>query len=126
MPPDRRLRAMTRRDPAMSLRQTEDSTAPAAGKAWSAGSPANVRLLFGQAAPLSCSRRSATQLLGQHLFVVQEVREPFPDVARFIEMSGHAVGATADRKSLAAEIRHDREHALVGDVVADKDRTAAF
>src|ERR1700704_7175793 len=42
-------------------------------------------------------------------FVVKQMREKLPDISRRIEMSGHALGATADRKCDAVHIRHDRE-----------------
>src|SRR4051794_2034587 len=84
------------------------------------------RLHFEQAEPLYYSASSARLLLRQQLFVVQQMREPFPDVARFVEMPGHAMRAPAHRKRLTAEIRHDGEHGFVSDVVADEHRAAAL
>src|SRR6266568_3111856 len=55
-----------------------------------------------------------------------ETREPFTHVARLVEMTRNALRATADGKCQAVEIRHDREHALVGDVVTDENRPAAL
>src|ERR1700736_36398 len=59
-------------------------------------------------------------------FGIDEPREPFPYLARFVEMIGNALRASAYRKCEAAKIGHDGEHALVGNVVADTNRTAAF
>src|SRR5450631_3847315 len=58
--------------------------------------------------------------------VIDEAREPLADVARFVEVLGHALRAPANGKGKAAKIRHDREYALVGDIVTDKDWTAAL
>src|SRR3954453_2786122 len=84
------------------------------------------RLQFEQAGPLYYSASSARLLLRQQLFVIQQMREPFPDIARFVEMPGHAMRAPAHRKRLAAEIRHDGEHGFVGDIVADEHRATAL
>ena len=54
------------------------------------------------------------------------MREPLPHITGFIEMVGHARRAPADRKCKAAQIRHDSKYRFVGDIVADKDRTAAL
>ena len=59
-------------------------------------------------------------------FIVEQMREEFAHIARRIEMPGDAPGAAADRERKAVEIGHDREHAFVGDVVADEERTAAL
>ena len=54
------------------------------------------------------------------------MREPLPHVARFVEMTGHALRAPADGKCKAAEIGHDGEYRFVGDIVADEDRAPAL
>src|SRR5450432_303466 len=59
-------------------------------------------------------------------FVVEQMREPFPHVAGLVEMTGHAMRPPAHRKCQAVEVRHDRKHGLVGDIVADENRTAAL
>src|SRR6185369_4100852 len=84
------------------------------------------RLQFEQTEPLYHSATSARLLLRQQLLVIQQVREPFPDIARLVEMPGHAMRAPAHRKRLAAEIRHDGEHGFVSDIVADEHRAAAL
>src|ERR1700694_345553 len=73
--------------------------------------------------PWAARRRSSSRRI---CFIIDEMRQPFPHFAWFVEMIGHAHGASPDRKGEAAEIRDDGKHALVGDVVAPKDRTAAF
>src|ERR1700735_1666798 len=59
-------------------------------------------------------------------FAIDEARQPFPDIARLVEMPGPALRAPADGKRHAVEIGHDGEHALVGDVVADENRAPAL
>src|SRR5260370_20581286 len=59
-------------------------------------------------------------------FIIEQMREKFPHIARRIEMPGYAVRAAADGKGETIEIRHDREHRFVGDVVADEKRTSAL
>src|SRR3977135_3173356 len=56
-------------------------------------------------------------------FVVKQMREKLPDISRRIEMSGHALGATAAEKADPIHIRHDGKYRFVGDVVADEERT---
>src|SRR5665811_1996221 len=58
--------------------------------------------------------------------VTDETRKPLPDLARIVEMARNAFGAPAHGKGKPAKLRHDGEYALVGDIVADKDRTAAL
>src|SRR6202042_790577 len=59
-------------------------------------------------------------------FVADKVGEPLPHVARFVEMTGHALCAPADGKCEATETGHNGEYRFVGDIVADEDRTAAL
>src|ERR1700730_11899415 len=59
------------------------------------------------------------------VFVTEQTREPLPHVARFIEMIGHALGAPAHGERKTAKIGHEGEYRFVGDIVADKNRTAA-
>ena len=42
-------------------------------------------------------------MVGRSLFVIEQTREPFPHVARFVEMVGHALRAPADGKCQAVE-----------------------
>src|ERR1700676_1332612 len=58
-------------------------------------------------------------------FIIEQMREKFPYIARRIEMPGDALRAPADRKCEAIEIRHDCEHRFVGDIVADEERSAS-
>ena len=58
--------------------------------------------------------------------VIDEMREPLPHVARLVEMAGYAFRAPAHGKREAAKIGQDGEHALVGDIVTDKNWTATF
>src|ERR1700730_3356591 len=57
--------------------------------------------------------------------VINQTREPFADIARFVEMTGHAGRAPAHGKRKAAKIGHDRKHAFISHVIADENRTAA-
>src|ERR1700681_652605 len=59
-------------------------------------------------------------------FVIEQMREKLPHIARRIEVSGDALGAPANGKCKAVEIRHDRKHRFVGDIVADEERTPAL
>src|SRR5258708_21882983 len=70
--------------------------------------------------------RDRNRLFRGRSFIVKQMRKPGPDVAGFVEMPGHAARAAAHRKCEAMEIGHDRKHALIGDVVAGKDRTATL
>ncbi len=54
-----------------------------------------------------------------------KAREPRAHVARFVEMSGNALRTPPNGKGETAEIRHDRKHRFIGDIVADKKRTAS-
>ena len=51
-----------------------------------------------------------TARIARVVFVIEQMREPFPDVAGLVEMAGHALGAPSDRKGKAAKIGHDRKH----------------
>src|ERR1700682_5450359 len=42
-------------------------------------------------------------------FIIEQMREKFPHIARRIEMPGDALGAPANGKCEAVEIRHDRK-----------------
>src|SRR4051812_11915811 len=81
---------------------------------------------YGSDASLSSRVKEAGTRLasgcGDFPFVVEQMREEFPDIARRIEMPGHAPGAAADREREAVEVGHDRKHAFIGDVVADEER----
>src|SRR5580704_10541564 len=55
-------------------------------------------------------------------FVVEQARQPLAHIARRVEMTVDSLGPPPHRKCPAAEIRHDREYALVGDIVADENR----
>src|SRR5258706_2740912 len=72
--------------------------------------------------------RKMTQLRSwfRRSFVIKQMREPLPHVARFVEMAGHARRAPGHGQCEAAQIRHDSEYRFVGDVTADKNRTAAL
>src|SRR5436309_10770615 len=61
-----------------------------------------------------------------HSLVIDETREPLPHVARFVEMADNAFRAPSYRKCQASQVRHDGEHALVGHIIANKDRTTAL
>src|SRR3954453_15269205 len=56
--------------------------------------------------------------------IVDQSSEPLPNTARVVKMVGHPFWAAADRKRQAMQIRHDREDALVCDVIANKNRTS--
>jgi len=58
--------------------------------------------------------------------LVKQVREPGPHVAGIVEVACNALGATAYGKCQAAHVRHECEHGFVGDIIADKQRTAAL
>ena len=53
------------------------------------------RLQFEQTEPLYYSATSARLLLRQQLFVIQQMGEPFPDIARLVKMPSHAMRAPA-------------------------------
>src|SRR3954471_18961136 len=58
--------------------------------------------------------------------VVEQPREERAHVVRRVEVPVDTHGAAADREGKPVHVGHDREHGLVGDVVADEDRTASL
>src|SRR6202790_1709720 len=58
-------------------------------------------------------------------FAINETRKPRAHVARFVKMTGHALRAPAHGEGESTQIRHDRKHRFIGDVIADENRTAA-
>jgi hypothetical protein len=43
-----------------------------------------------------CVSRDWNRLLGRRSFIIKQMPKPRPDIARFVEMPGHATGAAAD------------------------------
>ena len=60
--------------------------------------------------PIQRRAQYRSELLSRRRFVIEQMREPLPHVARLVEMTGDAVRAPADRKRKAAEIGHDGKH----------------
>src|SRR6185295_2830295 len=58
--------------------------------------------------------------------VVEQTREERAHILRLIEMAVDADGAATDREGQPVHVGHDREHGLIGNVVANEDRTAPF
>src|ERR1700740_1121082 len=56
-------------------------------------------------------------------YIVEQSRKELAHIAWRIEMTIDALGAASDRECKTVHLRHDREHALIGDVVADEERT---
>src|ERR1700742_1974943 len=61
---------------------------------------------------------------GLRRLFVEQMRKPRANIARLVEMTSHALCAAADGKGKAVQVRHDRKDRLVGNIVADKERTA--
>src|SRR3954454_1298209 len=85
-----------------------------------------LRLQFEHTQPFYYSLAFRVTLFGERSFVVEQMREPFPDIAWLVKVAGDAVRAPADGERLAAEVGHDGEHGFVGDVIADEHRAAAL
>src|SRR5271163_4421056 len=70
------------------------------------------------------ARSSPKSLIPVSSTAVAKAGEPVADVLRTTEGARHAWHLPPDRMAEAAEGGHHREHRLVGDVVADKQRDA--
>src|ERR1700757_3504230 len=69
---------------------------------------------------ISTQSRSAPR---RACYIVEQSRKELAHIAWRIEMAIDALGAASDRECKTVHLGHHREHALIGDVVADEERT---